>query len=200
MPQKDYYKILGVSRETDSKEIRNAYRRLAKKYHPDKAGPEAKDQFQDVQEAYEVLSDPEKRSSYDRMLWEEEHGIRIHRRPPIYDSGPWRGRRFCRFSRRNNLASRIRPDLILILSTYEAEEGGSVEIEIPYYTSCPYCGGDGQAWFFPCPHCLGEGVVVQRKRMEISIPAGVRDGTVLEIPLQIIRGIRRFLTVLIEIK
>ncbi len=67
---KDYYKILGVSRQATQKEIKSAYRSLAKKHHPDATGEESDDQFKDIQEAYSTLSDPEKRSDYDACLGE----------------------------------------------------------------------------------------------------------------------------------
>ena len=75
MEYKDYYKILGVSKTADEKEIKKAYRQLARQYHPDKnQGDKAsEDKFKDVNEAYEVLSDPEKRQKYDRFgaQWEQ---------------------------------------------------------------------------------------------------------------------------------
>lgn len=65
---RDYYDILGVSRTADDKEIKKAYRRLAKQYHPDvNAEQAAQEKFREVQEAYEVLSDPEKRKLYDQF-------------------------------------------------------------------------------------------------------------------------------------
>jgi len=65
MEYKDYYKILGVERDADEKAIKRAFRKLAAKYHPDKGGDEAK--FKEINEAYEVLSDPEKRKLYDQF-------------------------------------------------------------------------------------------------------------------------------------
>lgn len=65
---RDYYDILGVNRKADAKEIKKAYRRLAKQYHPDVNAEEAaKETFREIQEAYEVLSDPEKRKLYDQF-------------------------------------------------------------------------------------------------------------------------------------
>ena len=66
---KDYYKTLGVSRSANEKEIKQAFRKLAKKYHPDANpdNPNAEARFKEINEAYEVLSDKEKRSMYDRF-------------------------------------------------------------------------------------------------------------------------------------
>lgn len=67
--KRDYYEVLGVSKDADAKEIKKAYRKLAMKYHPDKnpGNKEAEEKFKEINEAYEVLSDEEKRSTYDRF-------------------------------------------------------------------------------------------------------------------------------------
>lgn len=69
MNYKDYYKILGVSKDASPKDIKKAYRKLAAKYHPDKNPDDkvAEDKFKEINEAHEVLSDAEKREKYDTL-------------------------------------------------------------------------------------------------------------------------------------
>jgi curved DNA-binding protein len=65
---KDYYAIMGVSRDATQDEIKRSYRKLARKYHPDVSDdPQAEERFKEVGEAYEVLKDPEKRVAYDQL-------------------------------------------------------------------------------------------------------------------------------------
>jgi molecular chaperone DnaJ len=65
---KDYYEVLGVSRDADKEEIKRSYRRLARKYHPDvNKEPGAEDRFKEINRAYEILSEPEMRARYDRF-------------------------------------------------------------------------------------------------------------------------------------
>jgi curved DNA-binding protein len=78
MEFKDYYKILGVSRDATQDQIKKAFRKLAVKYHPDKnpGNKEAEAMFKEITEAYEVLSDPEKRRRYDQLgeSWKRTEG------------------------------------------------------------------------------------------------------------------------------
>jgi DnaJ-class molecular chaperone len=69
MEYKDYYKILGLDKAASDKEVKKAFRKLARQYHPDMNpdDPKAEDRFKEINEAYEVLSDPEKRAKYDRL-------------------------------------------------------------------------------------------------------------------------------------
>src|SRR5210317_1669740 len=87
MDYKDYYKTLGVGRKATQDEIKRAYRKLARKYHPDVSKEaDAEQRFKDVGEAYEVLKDPEKRVAYDQLgsEWNSQQGFRP---PPDWGAG-----------------------------------------------------------------------------------------------------------------
>src|SRR5690554_6243309 len=87
MEFKDYYRILGVSRDASQDDIKRAYRKLARKYHPDVSKEaDAEQRFKEVGEAYEVLKDPEKRKAYDQFgaNWKEGQEFRP---PPGWEHG-----------------------------------------------------------------------------------------------------------------
>ncbi len=93
MDYKDYYKVLGVNKSADEKEIKSAYRKLAQKYHPDKnpGNKAAEDKFKDINEAYEVLGDAQKRSRYDQLGSSYTQWERSGRPGGGFDWGQWSG-------------------------------------------------------------------------------------------------------------
>lgn len=89
MEFKDYYKILGVDRAADQKAINQAFRRLARKYHPDiNKGKGAEDRFKEVNEAYQALNDPKKRAQYDQIYDAYKNGVPLH---DLFGGGPQAG-------------------------------------------------------------------------------------------------------------
>ena len=94
MEYKDYYKILGVSRNASQEEIRDAFRKLARKYHPDKnkGDASAEEKFKEINEANQVLSDPEKRKKYDQFGSNWEQYSRAGGRPEDFDWSRWGAR------------------------------------------------------------------------------------------------------------
>lgn len=93
MEYKDYYKIMGVPRDADAQAIKKAYRKLALKYHPDKNpnNKEAEARFKEINEAYEVLSDPQKRAKYDQLGQSYQQWQRTGGQPGGFDWSQWMG-------------------------------------------------------------------------------------------------------------
>ncbi len=91
MEYKDYYKILGVDRSADEKEIKRAYRKLARQFHPDvnPGDKRAEERFKEINEAYEVLGDPEKRTKYDQLGASWQQWQRMGRDPGQFDWSQW---------------------------------------------------------------------------------------------------------------
>lgn len=170
--KRDYYEILGVDRNASTDDIRKAYRRLARMYHPDvNKSPEAEERFKEVNEAYEVLSDNEKRLAYDRFGHSGvEGGLGDFAGFPdlsdIFESffGGFAGTRAPKGPR---AGEDLRADLSL--SFEEAVFGAEKELEIEQFALCPTCDGTGaEPGSRPtrCPECGGTGQV---RRVRSSI-------------------------------
>ncbi len=172
--KQDYYDVLGVSRDADHDEIRRAYRRKARTLHPDvNDKPDAADRFREVKEAYEVLSDDEKRAMYDRFGHDADHfggGFNdfggFGTIDDIFNEFFGFGTRGRRSARQAPARGRdLRVDITLEFE--EAVFGTEKEIEVPRWEPCDHCGGSGaEPGTSPvtCAQCAGAGEVRQAQQ------------------------------------
>lgn len=233
----DYYQILGVSRDASKEELKRSYRRLARKYHPDvNKEPGAEERFKEINRAYEVLSEPETRSRYDRF---GEAGVSSGAGASGFEYGDMGGFAdifesiFNGFggaggpSTARRRTGPVRGDdlrLDLKLEFREAVFGGEKQIRIPHLETCQVCNGSGAkpgtgsrscatcngvgqvkratrtpfgsfAQVSTCPTCNGAGTVIEAKcescngagrkqetkKLKITIPPGVDNGTRLRV-------------------
>ena len=188
MSKRDYYEVLGVDRNASQDEIKKAFRKLARKYHPDmnRDDPSAEEKFKDINEAYEVLSDPDKRSQYDRFghtaqgsTWGPGggEGFDFGGFGPfgpfesIFDEffgGGFGGPRSAR--RGPERGRNIRYDLEMTLE--EAASGLEREIEIRRLETCDVCNGTGaKPGTSPttCPVCQGTGRISETRSTVFGI-------------------------------
>lgn len=178
--KKDYYEILGVPRNASQEEIKKAYRRLVRKYHPDICKkPECEEKFKEINEAYQVLSDPEKRKLYDMYGHAAFEGAGAQQRvetteiPPIeeilreffdFDIGSIFERATGR--RRARRRRSVKGEDIVVpveITLEEAFKGTTVPIEVEREVPCSACGGTGydESKSRTCPTCGGRGETVQ---------------------------------------
>jgi molecular chaperone DnaJ len=171
MAYKDYYAILGVPRNATQEEIKRAYRKLALKYHPDRnpGNKEAEEKFKEISEAYEVLSDPEKRAIYDSYGYSglKSSGYRgFEDVSDIFKTFSDIFEEFFGFSFEEKSETRPRDgaDLSyeLVLDLEDLFEDKQVNIEVEKLEVCDYCGGlgyDPQKGIKTCETCKGRGRV-----------------------------------------
>jgi molecular chaperone DnaJ len=178
--KRDYYEVLGIDRSANPEQIKQAYRQLALKWHPDRnPAPEATDRFKEVAEAYAVLSDPTKRAQYDAAghagvseRWSTEDLFRDFEFGDFFggrfaDLGGIFGNLFGPSSRRRPVkpqGANLRYDLKLTLD--EAAAGGERVISITRFDHCKTCGGNGAkpgTQPATCPECQGSGQKQQIK-------------------------------------
>lgn len=203
MANKDYYQILGVKREASEREIKQAYRRLARKHHPDvnPGDKSAEAKFKEINEAYEVLSAKDKREKYDQFGDKWQHADQFSgtgaRSTPSWDfsqggapGSSFEGGNvdslfdvlFPGFTSRTS-SRRARPrrgqnlDYSVEVTLEEAYQGTNRSLSLETEQPCTICGGTGQIQNVPCSVCRGSGVVAQPERLEVKIPAGVKDGS-----------------------
>lgn len=198
--KRDYYEVLGVARDADDAAIKRAFKRLAIKYHPDhNKDPDAGEKFREINEAYQVLSDPQKRQAYDQFGFEGVNGAQ----------GGGGGGGFADFSdlfgdnfadvfgdifgggrssgaRRSEQVNQGRDMRIMVkLTLEEAVNGVQKKVTIKVMDSCPTCHGSGSrsGRRKTCPQCHGTGQVVMQQgffRMSQTCPKCQGVGTIPE--------------------
>ena len=235
----DYYQILGVSRDVDKDELKRAYRRLARQYHPDvNKEPGAEEKFKEINRAYEVLSEPETRARYDRFgeagvggaagasgfEYSDMGGFADIFETIFSGFGGGVGTSAGQSRRRNGPVRGDDLRLDLKLDFREAVFGGDKQIKIPHLetcgtcngtgakpgtgvktcgtcggsgqvrratrtpfgsfaqvTTCTTCNGTGQVIEEKCSTCHGAGRLQETKKLKITIPPGVDNGTRLRV-------------------
>lgn len=172
MNKRDYYEILGVSKTASQDEIKSAFRKLAKKYHPDVSKePDAAEKFKECQEAYAVLSDENKRKQYDQF----GHAAFQNNGAGGYDFSDFDfsdifsdlfGSGFgFNFGGSRNHASRGRDTVMRVDLTFEEAVFGCTKmINLDTYDSCPKCDGKGGFKESTCDECHGRGTVSAEQR------------------------------------
>jgi DnaJ-class molecular chaperone len=194
--RKDYYLILGVSRGENLRSIQEAFRELAKRHHPDRAGPQGTSRFQEIQEAYSVLSDPERRRWHNHELEQEEIKARsylgsqtmsvLHDFATVRPSYEPLFERFLRNFTGKGIpkGERLEPlNVELTLPPEEAARTVAVPVSVPVFSICRQCGGSGRDWLYPCVRCNGQGIIEEEKMVRIRIPRMVPDRTVFDVPI-----------------
>ena len=212
MSKRDYYEVLGISKGASSSEIKKAYRKAAVEHHPDKNpdDPEAEDRFKEVGEAYEILSNEEKRAAYDRFGHSAFSGGGQRSHDPfdlfrevfggsgsgggggifeeLFGGGTGRGRR----GGANNRGADLRYDLELTLE--EAAAGTEKQLELEKAVVCKKCAGSGSSsgsGTTTCHTCGGHGQVISSRgffQVQQTCPDCNGTGTIVENPCLNCRG------------
>jgi DnaJ-class molecular chaperone len=203
---RDYYEVLGVARTASDAEIKKAYRKLARKYHPDvnPGDKRAEEKFKELSEAYEVLSDSDKRKKYDQLGENWKAGSDFTP-PPGWENvrveygdlgdvfggstGGFSDFFQSIFGERTRAArggagfamrgSDVEAEIELTLE--EAHRGSKKSLSFQATQTCPTCGGSGTVGGQRCGTCRGAGVVLQPKTLDVNIPPGLRDGSVVRL-------------------
>lgn len=222
----DYYQVLGVPRDASEKDIKMAYRKLARQYHPDvnRGDVEAERRFKEINEAYSVLSDADKRKKYDQYgpMFEQAEKM-----PPPYGRGPGGGARvqfdpedlgamfgggggfgdlFGRFTqgggsrggfdvndlfgggaqREPEAPAEVTADIALTVE--EIFEGTRKHLEFTREDVCSRCHGSGRTGRSLCAECRGGGATATPRRIEVTVPKGMREGMKIRVKSEGGRG------------
>ena len=186
--ERDYYELLGIDRNAEPKVIKNAYKKMAGKYHPDRnSSPDAESKFNEIKEAYEVLSDPQKRQMYDQFghagvnqsMGGGQQGNPFDGFESVFES--FFGGGFGGAGGSRSRAARG-ADLIheINISLEESFSGCEKTIKVMAMETCGDCGGSGArkgSTPMTCSHCNGSGTIrMQQGFLAIEQPCPVCHG------------------------
>ena len=203
MAGKDYYKILGVNKNATEKEIKQAYRRLARKHHPDlnSGDKSAEAKFKEINEAHQVLSDAEKRKKYDQygdqweyadqfaksggqqnVKWDFSEGGTTFEYGDFSDifSNLFGGSGFGTRGKRGPQRGQD-VEAHIEVSLEEAYHGAKRIMQLQTEEPCSACGGTGKVGDRVCTICNGAGRKITPRRLEVKVPAGVKEGSRIRI-------------------
>jgi molecular chaperone DnaJ len=206
MAEKDYYEVLGLKKDASADDIKKSFRQLARKYHPDlnKGSKEAEEKFKEVNEAYQILSDPQKKAQYDQVGHAEfRPGDTAGYQPPSYDDlfrDFGLGDIFDAFSgvtprTRQRSGADLRYEIEISLA--DAFSGTKNTVGVPHHFACSACHGTGAeaGSVRDCPQCKGTGEIrtVQmsgnRQLVNIAVcPACRGAGKITDRPCQSCKG------------
>ena len=212
MAERDYYQVLGIPRTASPDDIKKAYRRLARQYHPDlhtgQRKTEMEERFKELSTAYEVLSDPDKRKKYDRYgpRWQEAEAYERARQEAGAGAGfagrseggfsgfQFEGEETADFFEQlfggGRGGARFRGfampgadlEASARLSLKEVLNGASRRLQLSEPVRCQSCRGTGRQAGRACPTCGGTGTRTETRTIEVKIPAGAYDGMRLRVP------------------
>ena len=199
LEQQDYYEVLGVRRDASGVEIKRAFRGLARRLHPDLAAMAGLESFHEVVAAYEVLSHPKKRSLYDRLgFWGRRRPAArpAPAVPPIEltlawyeaDRGASKQVEFEELLACTGCGGRGVPRGVLAAECVRCRGTGrlsrvteSPTLRLLEVETCAACGGVGHAPGPSCLNCSGSGVTNSSRSLQVRVPAGVRDGDLIQV-------------------
>lgn len=199
-----------MTKESDAAKIKKGYRRAAKRFHPD-VSLQGEEKFKEVQEAYETLSDPEKRALYDQELLKK-----TVRKARPFSPSPWPEpaslfdeieRFFTHFDGfwENDLEGSFPSGreswqdiyVTLRLTPSEAKRGLRIPVVVPVWRDCSRCYGTGRAKALICGLCRGKGRTKTEESVSVTIPPKVEDGVRLRFRLSA-EGIRLVITIRVK--